>query len=156
VPGTAIHLTPGKETTPLALRAEVVHNHVLHEKVLIVSVESVGVPHVEDSDRFESELMGHGLFKITHVSIRTGYHDRGDVPKALAQARKEGHLPRNLDLEHASYFVSRMTIVKSDSPGMGRWRKSLFIFMARNATSPIVHFRLPGDRTVIMGKQVGL
>ena len=49
-----------------------------------------------------------------------------------------------------------MTIVQSDSPGMSRWRKSLFIMLARNATSPIAHFRLPGDRTVIMGKQVAL
>jgi KUP system potassium uptake protein len=156
VPGTAIHLNPGRETTPLALRAEVVHNHVMHEKVLIVSVESVGVPHVDEADRFATEWMGGGLFKIAHVSIRTGYHDSADVPRALAEARKRGHLPRNLDLEHASYFVSRMTIVQSDSPGMSRWRKSLFIVMARNATSPIVHFRLPGERTVIMGSQVPL
>jgi KUP system potassium uptake protein len=49
-----------------------------------------------------------------------------------------------------------MTIVQSDSPGISRWRKSLFIVMARNATSPIVHFRLPGERTVIMGSQVPL
>jgi KUP system potassium uptake protein len=156
VPGTAIYLNPGKRTTPLALRAEVVHNHVMHDKVLIVSVESLGIPNVDDADRFETEWLGRGLFKVAHVEIRTGYQDSADVPKALALARKQGHLPRALDLEHASYFVSRMNIVPSDSPRMGRWRKWLFITMTRNATSPIVHFRLPDDRTVIMGSQVAL
>jgi KUP system potassium uptake protein len=140
----------------LALRAEVVHNHVMHDKVLIVSVESLGIPNVDDADRFETEWLGRGLFKVAHVEIRTGYQDSADVPKALALARKQGHLPRALDLEHASYFVSRMNIVPSDSPRMGRWRKWLFITMTRNATSPIVHFRLPDDRTVIMGSQVAL
>ncbi len=69
-------------------------------------------------------------------------------------ARKCGFLDRNLDLEHASYFVSRMTIVPTLHPGMARWRKRLFIAMARNATSPIDHFGLPSDRTVISGSQV--
>jgi KUP system potassium uptake protein len=156
VPGTAIFLNRGKLTTPLALRAEVVHNHMLHEKVLIVSVESVGIPHVDSGDRFVSEWLGSGMFKVQHVNIRTGYHDQADIPKALALARKEGHLARNLDLEHASYFISRMTIAPSDAPGMKRWRKTLFIAMARNASSPITHFRLPSDRTVIMGSQVAL
>jgi KUP system potassium uptake protein len=95
VPGSAIHLNPGMETTPLALRAEVAHNHVLHEKVLSVSVESVGIPHVDDADRFDTKWMGHGLYKVAHVSIRTGYHDSADVPKALARARKQGQLPRS-------------------------------------------------------------
>jgi KUP system potassium uptake protein len=156
VPGTAIFLNPGKETTPLALRAEVVHNHILHESVLIVSVESVGVPRVDDADRFVTEWLGRGLFKVLHVSIHTGYRDRADIPGALAVARKQGLLARNLDLEHASYFISRMTITPSDAPGMKRWRKALFIVMARNATSPITHFGLPSDRTVIMGSQVAL
>jgi KUP system potassium uptake protein len=156
VPGTAIFLNPNKHTTPLALRAEVEHNHALHDAVLIVSVDSIGLPHVDREDRFATEWLGHGLFKVLHVSIRTGYRDRADIPKALALARKEGHLARNVDLEHASYFISRMTIIASEAPGMPRWRKALFITMARNASSPIAHFRLPSDRTVIMGSQVAL
>jgi KUP system potassium uptake protein len=154
VPGTAIFLKYGKETTPLALRAEVKHNHVLHEKVLIVSVERVGIPHVEDPDRLAVEQLGKGLLKVRHVTVRVGYHDQTDVPAALALARKRGLLERNLDLEHASYFVSRMSIVPTQSPGISRWRKYMFVAMARNATSPIEHFALPSDRTVTMGSQV--
>src|SRR5207245_2017226 len=97
-----------------------------------------------------------GLFKAYHLTTRIGYHDKLNVPEALALARKQGLLERNLDLEHASYFVSRITITPTDSPGMRGWRKHLFIAMARNASSPIDHFGLPGDRTVIMGSQVAL
>ncbi|MGZ4272573.1 MAG: potassium transporter Kup [Solirubrobacteraceae bacterium] len=154
LPGTAIFLNPGKETTPLALRAQVEHNHAFHEKVLIISMVPVSIPRVDKPDRFVSERLGKGLFKIVHLTIRVGYHDSWNVPEALVQARKHGFLDRNFDLEHASYFVSRMTIVPTVAPGMSRWRKQLFIGMARNATSPIDHFRLPSPRTVMTGSQV--
>ena len=156
VPGTAIFLNPGKLTTPLALRAEVEHNGVFHDRVVSVSVESIGLSHVDDHDRLEVEVLGEGLFKVAHVTIRSGYQDTSNVPKLLALARKRGKLPRNLDLEHASYVISRMIITPSQTPGMSAWRKRIFIFMARNATSPISHFHLPGDRTMMMGSQVGL
>jgi KUP system potassium uptake protein len=65
-------------------------------------------------------------------------------------------LERNLDLEHASYFVSRITITPTDDPDMRRWQKNLFIAMARNASSAIDHFGLPTDRTVIMGSRVAI
>jgi KUP system potassium uptake protein len=156
LPGTAIFLNPSKITTPLALRAQVEHNHAFHEKVVIVSLDQVGIPHVEESDRFASERLGKGLFKIVHVTIRVGYRDRQRIPDLLAQARKRGFLDRNLDLEHASYFISRMTIVTTDAPGMARWRKRLFIGMARNASSPIDHFGLPSERTVMTGSQVAI
>jgi KUP system potassium uptake protein len=154
LPGTAIFLNPGKETCPLALKAQVEHNHAFHEKVVIVSMVPVSIPRVDKPDRFISERLGKGLFKITHITVRVGYHDSWNVPEALVQARKHGFLDRNLDLEHASYFVSRMTIVPTAAPGMSRWRKTLFIGMARNATSPIDHFRLPSPRTVMTGSQV--
>jgi KUP system potassium uptake protein len=156
VPNVAIYLNPGKLTTPLALRADVEHYHVLHDKVLIVSIEPVSVPHVEPVDQFTVEILGKGLFKIIHVTIRTGYQDTPDIPKGLALARKRGLLERNLDLEHASYFVSRMTITPTNQPGMRRWRKLLFVAMARNAASPIEHFGLTADHTVSVGSNVGI
>jgi KUP system potassium uptake protein len=154
LPGTAIFLNPGKQTCPLALRAQVEHNHAFHEKVVILSMVPVSIPRVDKPDRFVSERLGKGLFKIHHLTVRVGYHDSWNVPEALVAARKHGFLDRNLDLEHASYFVSRMTIVPTNAPGMSRWRKMLFIGMARNATSPIDHFRLPSPRTVMTGSQV--
>jgi KUP system potassium uptake protein len=156
VPGVAVFLCRGSDTTPLALRADVEHTHSLHEKVVIVSVDTVSIPHVDTVDRFMVEMLGHGRFKVFHLTTRTGYQDKLNVPNALALARKQGLLERNLDLEHASYFVSRITITPTDAPGMQRWRKNLFIAMARNASSPIDHFGLPSDRTVVMGSRVAL
>jgi KUP system potassium uptake protein len=156
VPGTAIFLNPGKETTPLALRAEVDRIHALHDKVVIVSLDQVSVPHVDPADRFEVQALGKGQFKVVHVTVRVGYQDNFPVPEALALARKRGLLERNLDLEHASYLVSRMTIAETSDRVMNRWRKKIFTAMARNAESPIDAFGLPSDRTVMMGSQVAL
>jgi KUP system potassium uptake protein len=156
VPGVAVFLCRDQATTPLALRAAVEHTHTLHERVVIVSVNTVSIPHIDTFDRFSVELLGHGLFKVFHVGIRLGYWDPPNVPEALALCRMRGLLERNLDLEQASYFASRIAITPTDVPVMQRWRKRLFITMARNASSPIEHFRLPGDRTVIMGSQVAL
>jgi KUP system potassium uptake protein len=156
VPGVAVFLCRDKDTTPLALRADVEHTHTLHQKVVIVSVETITIPHVDSFDRFTVEVLGHGLFKVFHVATRIGYQDELNVPDALQLCRKQGLLERNLDLEHASYFVSRITITPTDAPVMQRWRKKLFITMARNASSPIEHFGLPSDRTVMMGSQVAL
>jgi KUP system potassium uptake protein len=156
VPGVAVFLCRDKHTTPLALRADVEHTHTLHEKVVIVSVDTVSIPHVDAADAFTVDVLGRGLFKVFHVTVRIGYHDKLNVPEALQLCRKQGLLERNLDLEHASYFVSRITIIPSDVPVIQRWRKQLFIAMARNASSPIEHFGLPSDRTVVMGSAVPL
>jgi KUP system potassium uptake protein len=153
VTGTAVFLSPSKETTPLALRAEVEHNHILHQKVVIITLDPVNLPRVQAPDRFAIRQLGHGLFKIVHVVVRVGYRERQNVPEALTTARKQGLLERNLDLEHASYFVSDITITKTNAPGMQPWRKQLFVIMARNATSPIEHFGLPIERTVMIGSQ---
>jgi KUP system potassium uptake protein len=156
VGNVAVYLSPGKETTPLALKADVDHHGVFHDKVLIVSIQPVSVPHVDEQDRIVVQTLGSGLFKILHVTLLTGYHDRANVPAALALARKRGLLMRNLDLEHASYFVSRMTITPTSGSGMRRWRKKLFIGMARNATSPMESFGLPIDRTVVVASKVAM
>jgi KUP system potassium uptake protein len=152
----AIYLNPSRDTTPLALKADVEHHGIFHDKVLIVSVEPVGVPHVDPDERLVTETLGSGLFKIRHVTVRAGYQDSTDVPAALALARKLGQLERNLDLEHASYFVSRITITPNHQPGMSRWRKLLFVAMARNAASPIDAFHLPVDRTATVGAMIGV
>jgi KUP system potassium uptake protein len=156
LPGVAIFLNPSRATTPLALRALVEHTHTRHQKVLIVSLETVSIPHVDDHDRFAVEKLGPRGFDIRHVTIRNGYHDALDIPGSLHECRKQGLLERNLDLEHCSYFVSRITITPTSARPLRAWRKGLFIAMARNAASPIDHFRLPSDRTVLMGSQIAV
>jgi KUP system potassium uptake protein len=156
VPGVAVHLHPSKETTPLALRLEVENTHTFPNRVLIVSVDLVSIPNVDEFERFTVERIG-GEFNVFHVTIRAGYHDSLDVPAALRLCRKQGLLERNLDLENASYFVSRISIKPTeDIPPLTRLRKKLFVVMARNAASPIDAFKLPSDKTVLVGSQIGL
>ena len=154
VPGLAIYLNPGRETTPLALRASIEHTRVLHDKVLLVGVEEVSVPHVEDDERFVIRWIGPEEYAIRYVAIRVGYQENPDVPRMLRSARRELLLERDLDLEHASYFVSRVTIVRAEHTALRRWQQKLFIGAARNAASAIDAFALPTERTVSVGSQI--
>ena len=115
VPGVAVFLNPTKETTPLALRAEVEYTNTFHKRVLIVSVDQVSIPHVDDDERFTVERLG-GKFIVWHVTLRIGYHEKLNVPVLLRLCRKQGLLEKNLDLEHAQYFLSRITITPTDAP----------------------------------------
>lgn len=156
VPGTAVFLSPNGVTTPLALRAVADHSFSLPERVLIVSIVPASVPHVARAERFAAKQIRKGRFLLTHLTIHNGYWDTNDVPAGLQLARQLGYLERNLDVEHASYYLSRITIAETEQPVMAMWRKKLFLGMARNAATPVEHFHLPIDRTVIMGSQVSL
>jgi KUP system potassium uptake protein len=155
VPGTAVFPHPGKESTPLALRANVEHNKILHEDVLIVSASSANVPHVPVTDRFEMDHLGHEDDRITHLSVRFGFSDEPNLPEALAQACETGALPRGtIRVQDASFFLSRGPIRRSRTKGMAQWRKILFLRLAHNAADPAAYFGLPVDRTVTMGSHV--
>ncbi|MEK6230131.1 MAG: potassium transporter Kup, partial [Actinomycetota bacterium] len=154
-PGTAVCLTAGKETTPLALRENVDHNHVLHECVVIVSVETRRVPHVDRSERVVVDELGYEDDGILHLTVRYGFQDDQNVPAALRQAAAKG-LEGDVDIENATYFVSQMTIVRGDAPGMHAWRKKLFLALSRTSTSPVEFFGLPEHRIVTMGSYIEL
>jgi KUP system potassium uptake protein len=154
--GVAIYLSPSKTTTPIALKADLERHGIFHERVLIVSVAQLSVPHVDPKEQFLVEVLGSGTFKVRHVTVRAGYHDVTDIPAALALARKRGLLERNLDLEHASYFLSQIRVTMTNKPGMPRWQKLVFIGMARNAASPIDTYRLPVERTATVGALIGV
>jgi KUP system potassium uptake protein len=111
---------------------------------------------VPESDRFRVRVVGRGLYKAVHLTIGVGYREAFNLPARLVAARKRGLLERGLDLEHATYFVSRVFIKESGDASMARWRQRLFIAMARNATSPNELFALPNAQTVTMGSQIPL
>jgi KUP system potassium uptake protein len=154
VPGTAIFLNANPQTTPLALRANVEHNHTLHESVVIVSIDVQSVPHVPAEEGVAVDDLGYADDGIFHVSVRYGFQDEVDVPAALSCAAAMGP-ERELDLEEASYFVSRISLRRGGQNGaMPGWRKALFLTLARNAANPIEYFNLPIDRTVVMGGHI--
>ena len=153
-PRTGIFLDANPETTPLALRANVEHNCVLHDSVVIVTVVTLNVPHVDEDERVTVDDLGYRDDGITHLTARFGFQDDLDVPRTLRRAAKR--LERDADFEHVSYFLSRITIIPGKTPGMALWRKKLFIAIARNAASPVPYFHLPDDRTIVMSAHIEL
>jgi KUP system potassium uptake protein len=155
VPGIAIFLNRGKDTAPLALRANVKNNHVLHDQVVIMTVTTLPVPHVPEEDRLEIDDLGYQEDRIYHVSARFGYMDTPAVPPLLPlirQASPEGQLDDGM----VSYFLSTIEVRKGNTPGMSRWRKRLFIATTRLTADAAEYFKLPRDRTVIMGSRIEL
>jgi len=153
VHGTAVFPHPSDNTTPTALRANVEHNHVLHDNVVIISAISENVPHIPVAERLRINELGYADDHILHLSARFGFQDMPDLPGALRLCCAE-HPMLGIDLDDASYFVSHISIRLTDAPGLARWRKRLFLTLARNASSPTEYFCLPKERTVIMGSQV--
>jgi KUP system potassium uptake protein len=155
VPGTAVFLNRGKTTAPLALRANVEHNEILHEEVVILSVETMPVPHVPASERLQMDDLGYKDDGILYVSARYGYMDKTDIPSLMPAIH---NLDPETPVPHGrfSYFVSRIEIVPGSAPGMSRWRKHLFVATSRITADAAEYFRLPRERTVIMGSRIEL
>jgi KUP system potassium uptake protein len=155
VPGTGVYPNGSSKTVPLALRATVDRLGVLEESVVIVSAESVNSPHVPPAEQVRVDDLGSGADGVALVTARFGFQDAQDVPAALRRAIAAG-LESELDLENASYFLSRTRIAVTDEPGMARWRKRLFVVMAHTAVDPADDMSLPGERTVVIASQVTL
>jgi KUP system potassium uptake protein len=153
VPGTAVFLNRSKTTTPLAMRANVEHNRILHEHVVILSIETLPVPHVPPAERLLIDDLGYSDDGISHLDARFGYMDQPDVPSALRLAAAAG-LECPLEVDEASYFLSKIELQTSDAPGMTRWRKRLFVATSHITADAAEYFRLPRDRTLIMGSLI--
>ena len=155
-PGTAVFLNANPDTTPLALRANVEHNHVLHECVLILSLTHRARP--------VRPRRGARVDRRPRLPRRRHHpHHRplrlpgpAGRPRAIEARRPRTALEGNPNLDTPSFFVSRMTIIESDRPGMAAWRKKLFLAISRNAANPVEVFHLPDDRTVVMGSHIEL
>ena len=156
VPGTAVFPHPTKQTAPLALRANVEFNHVLHERVLIVSLVPTSVPHVPVDQRLTVDDLKHPHDGIVHVSARFGFQDVQDVPGVLRQACAVAPELADGNPDQAFFYISQITIERGEDPGMSTWRKRLFVGLAHNAASPAGSFRLPTERTVVMGSRIDL
>ena len=153
VPGTAVFLNRGKETAPLAMRANVEHNHVRHEHVLIIAIQTDPVPRVPADDRIVADDLGYADDGISHVTVRFGYIETPNLPVVL-RALDPGTTEGRLDLEHASYFLSKIELRRGDAPTMADWRKRLFIATSHITADAAEHFGLPRERTVIMGSHI--
>ncbi|ALN20695.1 potassium transporter Kup [Ectopseudomonas mendocina] len=148
VKGTAVFLTARTDSVPHALLHNLLHNQVLHEKVVLLTVISEDTPRVASSNRLEIQEHGEGFYRLL---LHFGFSERPDVPLALSQC----HVP-GLSFEpmHTTYFISRETVVSTRRIGMARWRELLFSFMLKNANSSLRFFNLPLNRVIELGTQV--
>ena len=153
VPGTAIFLNRGTDSAPLALRANVEHNRVRHQQVVVVAVAIETVPRLSGDERLTIGHLGHSDDGITHVTVRFGYAETPDIPAALAGLTAEQTEGR-LDLDNATYFLSKIELRLGDEPGMAAWRRRLFIATSLITADAAEHFCLPRDRTVLLGSHI--
>ncbi len=155
-PGTAVYLNARRETTPLALRASLEHAHSLHESIVIISIETTRTPYVSDEEHLVVDNLGYEDDGISHLTAKVGFQEAIKVPHLFALACTRG-LEGGANEEDAVYYLSQVTIRPTDRPGgMRRWRKQLYVALARNASSPADYFHLPADRTVTVGSAIDL
>jgi KUP system potassium uptake protein len=154
-PGTAVFLNRNKETTPLAMRANVEHNKILQEHSVILSIETVPVPHVDPSKRLSVDDLGYRDDGITHVTARFGYMEKSDVPLAIRRAAETG-LECPIEVDDASYFLSTIDLRPGDGKELSRWRKRLFIASSHITADAAEYFGLPREQTVILGSLIEL
>ncbi|MFQ6555375.1 potassium transporter Kup [Pseudomonas ogarae] len=148
VQGTAVFLTARSDAVPHALLHNLLHNQVLHEQVVLLTVVYEDIPRVPPQRRFEVDAYGEGFFRVI---LHFGFTDEPDVPLAL----KLCHLD-DLDFSpmRTTYFLSRETVIASKLEGMARWREILFAFMLKNANGNLRFFNLPLNRVIELGTQV--
>jgi len=148
VPGTAVFLTSDPTSAPTALMHSLKHYKVLHEKNVILTVETADTPKVKPEDRVQIEQIGESFSVVT---LNFGYMETPNVPRALAIARKLGW---HFDIMSTSFFLSRRALRPAAKSGMPRWQDRLFIRLARSANDATDYFQIPTGRVVEIGTQV--
>lgn len=146
VPGQAVYIGHHHELAPLALHAAVEELHELHEKVVVLSVKITTHPHIPEAKRYVFDSLGYDD-GISHVSLSYGYHDVPNIPKTLESMRSVSP-ELDFDQDKVAYFISQTKVVPTKRRNLARWRKSLYIIMARNSLSSSDYFKLPIDRTI--------
>lgn len=150
VEGTAVFMTSRNDRVPNAMLHNLMHNKVLHERVLIVSTEVFDVPYVPEIDRIDIRKLKGDFYTL---NVQYGFKDDPDIPKALALCADHG---LKIDMMETSFFLGRATLVPKTGSEMVYWREKLFVFLYRNASSATSFYKIPSNRVVELGTQVVL
>ena len=148
VPGTAVFLTSDPLSAPTALMHSLKHYKVLHEKNVILTIETAPTPRIDPAERVRLEEISKTFTKVT---LRFGFMESPNVPKTLAIARKLGW---HFDIMSTSFFLSRRALKPAAHSGMPRWQDHLFIALSRTANDATDYFQIPTGRVVEVGTQV--
>jgi KUP system potassium uptake protein len=151
VPGTAVFMHRANEAVPPALLHSLKHYKALHEQVILLTIVTEEVAHLNGEQRLQVESLGEGIYSVTG---RYGYMEEPDVPALLAKLADSGIKAPPMD---TTYFLGRETLIVTDRPsGIATWREKIFAWMMRNSASAARFFRLPPNRVVELGAQIEL
>jgi KUP system potassium uptake protein len=148
VQGTAVFMTLSPIGVPPALLHHVKHNHILHEQVVLLTIQAADVPAVADDQRVHLEELGQGFYRLTALY---GYMESPNVPRIMRLAAASG---LSVQPARTSFYLGRETLLANGTSRMLRWRKTLFAFMSRNAANPTVYFGIPPNQVVELGAQI--
>jgi KUP system potassium uptake protein len=148
VPGTAVFLTSDPQSAPTALMHSLKHYKVLHEKNVILTIENLPAPHADPDERVQMQQISPTFMLVT---LRFGFMESPNVPKALAVARKLGW---QFETMSTSFFLSRRSLKPAPHSFMPRWQDRLFIGLSRSANDATEYFQIPTGRVVEVGTQV--
>ncbi len=156
VPGASIYLSPTRRIPPV-LRMQVELLRACTERVVLLTLVVEHSPQVDEAERSQIQVLGHGFIGIT---LRFGYMENPDVPSALRRAFENSQPLRaecpGIRLDEATYYVARETVTAGRGGKMGVVPERLFAFLARNARSAVDHFGLPAERVVELGTRIDL
>jgi KUP system potassium uptake protein len=151
IPGTGIIMTADPDNTPVALLHALKHFKVLHERTVLMKVQTEDIPHVSDDDRLEIKDLGKGFLTIC---VRYGFMDNPNIVRALALCRVQ---QLHFNLMETSFIVGREKLLPRKRPSaLSPWRKHLFILMSHNALDATEFFRIPPNRVVELGGQIDI
>lgn len=148
VPGTAVFFTSNPDFAPTALMHSLKHYKVLHQKNVILTIETAQTPRIDPAERVRLEEVSEGFSRVT---LKFGFMESPNVPKALAIARKFGW---QFDIMSTSFFLSRRALKPAAHSGMPRWQDHLFISLTRSANDATDYFQIPTGRVVEVGTQI--
>ena len=148
VPGTAVFMTSDPGGAPVVLLHHLKHNKVLHERVIVMSIGGEEIPQVQPEDRVELKEFGEGFCQVV---AHYGFMESPDIPAVLASLEVQGVRARPME---TSFYLGRETLLPTGHSKLARWRKKLFILMARNAQTATVFFNLPPNRVIELGAQI--
>ena len=148
VPGIAVFMTPNPAGVPHAMLHNLKHNKVLHEKVVILTVKFLDVPHTNLEERVTVEAMQHEFYRVT---VKYGFKDEPDLPRDMALCEARGLAVNQMD---TSFFIGKEILIASEKTGMAIWRKKIFIGLFRSAETITNQFKLPPNRVVELGSQL--
>jgi len=150
VTGTAVYLASEAGGMPRALLNNLRFNHVLHDRIVLLTFVRPEVPYVAPEERIEIQTLGPGLYRI---SARYGFMESPNVVSALRGAEEKG---LGYQPEQTVYVVGRENPVFTTGSGMPLWRKRIFAFMGRNSQLAAVHYGVPPHRLLELSSQVKL